>query len=164
VKGKVHLPGHKKRQGDDGQANEGDSSDYSSDDSPKVRHFSLSHPSSLATFSATFTSPSPHLFSHRWRRFLMAETWSGDGVQRRRLHALHHRESHPAVASTRASLPEPRLRLTRAPPPRTPPDHINCAILGPEVPVPGRRQRHRGTLANLSTYLTSHPKSPTFPH
>jgi hypothetical protein len=35
VKSKVHLPGHKKRHGDDGQGNEGDSSDYSSDDSPK---------------------------------------------------------------------------------------------------------------------------------
>ena len=37
MKSKVHLPGQKKRQNNDGQANEGDGSDYSSDDSPKVR-------------------------------------------------------------------------------------------------------------------------------
>jgi hypothetical protein len=36
VKGKVHLPGHKKRQGEGAQTNEGDSSSgYSSDDAPK---------------------------------------------------------------------------------------------------------------------------------
>ncbi|KAG0580100.1 hypothetical protein KC19_4G147000 [Ceratodon purpureus] len=61
VKSKVHLPGHKKRHGDDGQGNEGDSSDYSSDDSPKKpgpeTGYNVGHSTPFTTVRTTPLSP-----------------------------------------------------------------------------------------------------------